>query len=147
MKRNGHSHACIAVLIHMWIDGLVPFHLLPFCLLPFRLLIVARCHFAYSCKMWLKQCEIIPWLIIILEAAAGKWLELDRSSPRLVASSSLLPYWLQSPLHLGGDCAHWTSRYNFILFGSHCSLALSVFGTSPKITPSFLLLIRCLCLL
>ena len=22
--------------------------------------------------------------------------------------------------------------YNFILFGSHCSLALSAFGTSPK---------------
>ena len=26
----------------------------------------------------------------------------------------------------------WSARYNFILFGSHFSLALSAFGTSPK---------------
>ena len=35
----------------LWVEGLVPFHLLLFCLLPFYLLITARCHFAYSCKM------------------------------------------------------------------------------------------------
>ena len=33
--------------------------LVPFCLLQFRLLIIAQCCFAYSCKMWLKQCETV----------------------------------------------------------------------------------------
>ena len=28
-------------------------------LVPFRLLTTVRCHFAYSCKMWPKQCEIV----------------------------------------------------------------------------------------
>ena len=39
--------------------------------------------------------------VIILEAVAGKWLELDQSSPGLTASSFLQPYRLQSLLHWG----------------------------------------------
>ena len=49
-------------------NGLVPFCLLPFCLLPFCLLITARCHFAYSSKMWPKQCKT-SWNKLILK----KW--------------------------------------------------------------------------
>ena len=54
---------------------------------------------------------------------------------------------LQSLLHLGVIALIWSAQYNFILFGSHCSLALSAFGTYPKkMQPSLpLLLIRYLC--
>ena len=53
----------------------------------------------------LLQLDLDLWGII-LEAVAGKWLELDQSSPGLAASSFLQPCRLQSLLHLGDDCAH-----------------------------------------
>ena len=42
---------------------------------------------------------------------------------------------LQSLLHFGVIVLIWSARYNFILFGNHCSLALSAFSTSPKMRP------------
>ena len=54
----------------------------------------------------LLQLDLDLLWVIILEAVAGKWLELDQSSPGLAASLSLQPYRLQSLLHLGDDCVH-----------------------------------------
>ena len=67
------------------------------------------------CRERISRMEVLVGLLqldlgllwgIILKAVAGKWLELDQSSPGLAASSSLTPYRLQSLLHLGDDCAH-----------------------------------------
>ena len=47
----------------------------------------------------LLQLDLDLLWVIFLKAVAGKWLELDQSSPGLAASSFLQLYRLQSLLH------------------------------------------------
>ena len=59
VRTYGNSYGSSASYSWMCLNELVPFRLLPFCLLPFRLLITARCHFAYSWIMSRKVSRFI----------------------------------------------------------------------------------------
>ena len=70
----GILHASYAFIIVVEVYENTIMGLVPFRLLPFHLLTTVRCHFAYSCKMQPKQCEIVETSCTSLWCALMPWI-------------------------------------------------------------------------